>query len=63
MTLTTRPPDRLRSRVPNKPKTPIRAVRISDDVWEALRAAAENNGETAADVLRRAAENYVRRNK
>jgi predicted DNA-binding protein len=49
--------------VPNKPKTPIRAVRIPDDVWEALRAAAEKNNETAADVLRRAAEAYIKRNK
>lgn len=49
--------------LPASEQTPIRAVRIPDDVWEALRAAAARNDETAADVLRRAAETYVRRNK
>ena len=45
------------------PKFPARTVRFSDDLWSALRAAAAKNNESASDVLRRAAEAYVRRNK
>jgi predicted CopG family antitoxin len=41
----------------------MRTIRISDDLWKALLVAAAKNNESASDVLRRAAENYVRRNK
>lgn len=47
----------------NAAKTPMRTIRISDDLWQTLLAAAAKNHESASDVLRRAAEVYVRRNK
>lgn len=43
-------------------KYPARTVRVPDELWNAGRAVAEANGETIADVLRRALERYVRRN-
>jgi hypothetical protein len=46
--------------MPNKPKTPLRAVRISDDLWQAAQAKAAEKGETVTDVLRRSLEKYVR---
>jgi negative regulator of replication initiation len=47
------------------PKAPMknRVIRMSEDLWQALLTAAAKNNESASDVLRRAAENYVRRNK
>ena len=49
--------------MPDQPKTPARTIRVPDDLWQALLAAAAKNNESASDVLRRAAENYVRRNR
>lgn len=46
---------------PNQPKTPIRGVRVPDELWEAARATAEERGETVSDVVRRALEAYVAR--
>ena len=34
--------------------TPLRSVRVADDVWQAAKAAAEANGETVTDVIVRA---------
>ncbi|WP_155290786.1 hypothetical protein [Rhodococcoides fascians] len=47
--------------MPNKPKTTIRGFRIDDDLYDAARAAAEFNGETLSDVVRRALVGYVKR--
>lgn len=37
---------------PNAPKTPIRGVRIPDDLWAAVQAKAAAEGRTASDVVR-----------
>ena len=34
--------------------TPLRSVRVAEDVWQAAKAAAEANGETVTDVIVRA---------
>lgn len=41
----------------------IRTVRVPDDLWEAAQDAAEKNGETVSEVIRRALEQYVDQNK
>ena len=40
-------------------ETPLRAVRISDDIWVSARRKAADNGETVTDVVRRALVDYV----
>lgn len=45
--------------VPNKPKTPLRAFRVADDLWHAAQERAAEEGETVSDVLRRALAAYV----
>jgi predicted HicB family RNase H-like nuclease len=35
-------------------------VRVPDELWEAAKRAASDNGESVADVIRRALERYVR---
>lgn len=49
--------------VPNQPKTPLRAVRVPDELWEAAQAVAKERGETVSDEIRAALERYVRRNR
>jgi predicted HicB family RNase H-like nuclease len=49
-------------RMPNQPKTPQRTVRVPDEVWDEARAAAERQGESISDVIRRSLEDYVKRN-
>jgi predicted transcriptional regulator len=39
----------------------MHSFRVDDQLWQAAQAAAEGNGETVTDVLRRALTNYVRR--
>lgn len=39
--------------------TPIRGIRISDDLWAAAKRAAADNGESVTAVIRRALERYV----
>lgn len=41
------------------PGTTLRATRVPDDLWAAAKAAAEQRGETLADVIRRALREYV----
>jgi hypothetical protein len=48
-------------RVPNQPKTPLRSVRVPDELWRAAQGAAEENGEAISDVIRAALDQYVRR--
>lgn len=45
--------------MPNQPKTPLRNVRVSDELWHAALRRAEQRGETVSDVVRRALEWYV----
>lgn len=44
---------------PNQPKTPLRSMRISDELWELAKARAHVERETVTDVVRRALEEYV----
>lgn len=46
--------------VPNQPATPVRTVRISDELWDALRERADERGETVTDVILRALRLYLR---
>ena len=45
--------------MPNKPKTPNRTVRISDELWSAALRAAEANDENLSDVIRQLLQAYV----
>lgn len=45
--------------VPNKPKTPIRGVRVPDEEWHPAQKKAKAEGETVTDVVRRALRDYV----
>jgi hypothetical protein len=45
--------------VPNQPRTPLHSFRVSDEIWEAAKECARQRGETLADVLRRALEQYL----
>ena len=47
--------------MPNQPRTPLRNVRVSDELWQAAQAKAEERGETVSDVIRQALERYVAR--
>lgn len=47
--------------MPNAPKTPVRAMRIPDDEWQAALAATEARGETVTAVVRDALRKYVRK--
>ena len=40
-----------------------RQVRVPEKLWDTAKTAAEQNDETVSDVVRRALENYVRRNR
>lgn len=44
------------------PETPIRRVRVSDDIWDAANDAAKANGETLSVVIRRALIQYTKDN-
>lgn len=46
--------------MPNQPATPIRTVRVDDELWYAVQRAAADNGETVTDVILRALRKYVR---
>lgn len=46
--------------MPNQPATPIRTVRVPDELWQAALRAASDNGETVTDVILRALRRYVR---
>lgn len=47
--------------VPNKPKTPIRGIRVPDDTWRAAQRIAAQRNETPSDIVRAALERYVKR--
>lgn len=46
--------------MPNQPKTPIRGVRVPEDLWQAFRQATAARGETPSEVLRACILSYVR---
>jgi hypothetical protein len=45
----------------NRTRTPTRAIRISDELWQAAQARAAENGEYVTDVIRRALERYTKK--
>lgn len=47
-------------RVPNQEATPRRTVRVPDELWEAAKRKAADEGETITDVVVRALTRYVR---
>ena len=47
--------------MPNAPKTPARAVRISEEMWAALRDVADRTGMTVSDVIRHALADFLAR--
>ena len=46
--------------LPNAPKTPLRNVRVPDDLWDAAMSKALDRGENLSEVIRRALEKYVK---
>jgi predicted DNA binding CopG/RHH family protein len=40
--------------------TPLRNVRVPDDLWQAAMSKASDRGETLSEVIRRALEKYVK---
>jgi NRPS condensation-like uncharacterized protein len=46
--------------MPNQPKTPARSVRVPEDLWQAAKDRAEQQGETVTDVILRALKRYTR---
>lgn len=49
--------------VPNKPKTPIRGIRVPDDLWDDSKAVAKARGEDVSVEVRAGLERYVKRNR
>jgi hypothetical protein len=47
-------------RVPNKPATPGHTFRIPPEIWQALKARADERGETVTAVVLRALRLYLR---
>lgn len=45
--------------MPNQPKTPLRNFRIPDELYEAAKAKAAEDGRNLSDVVREALEKYV----
>ena len=46
--------------MPNKPATPIRGIRVPDELWQAAQRVASDRGETVSEAVRRLLERYVR---
>jgi predicted DNA-binding protein len=46
--------------VPNQPKTPLRAFRISDEIYDVLKGKAADEGRTVTDVVREALREYIK---
>jgi predicted DNA-binding protein len=38
--------------VPNKPKTPVRSVRVEDEIWETAKVLAKAEGRNMSEVVR-----------
>lgn len=46
--------------MPNQPATPVHSVRVPDELWEAAKQKAAENGETITAVILRLLTRYVR---
>lgn len=47
--------------MPNQPKTPLRAVRVPDDIWTAAQERAAAEGKTLTAVIVAALRRYAKR--
>lgn len=45
--------------MPNQPKTPLRSMRIDDDLWNAVRMKTKREGRSITSVIVRALRSYV----
>jgi len=46
--------------MPNAPKTPTRTIRVSDELWNAVKDKAQIDERTVTDVIVSALKEYVR---
>jgi hypothetical protein len=46
--------------MPNAPKTPTRTIRVSEELWTAVKDKAQIDGRTVTDVIVTALKDYVR---
>ena len=46
--------------MPNKPKTPLRNIRVDDELWAAAMAAADSRGESLSEAIRKFLKRYAR---
>lgn len=46
--------------MPNQPATPLRAFRVSDELWEAVQAKCAAEGVTVTEVILKALERFLR---
>ena len=51
------------SRMPNQPRTPIRGVRIPDDLWDEAKLLAARDGTSVSEVVRKCLAHYVDKNR
>lgn len=49
--------------MPNKPKTPLRAVRIDDGLWHDAKEATAHQGTTVSAVIRDSLRRYVNKHR
>ena len=49
--------------MPNAPKTPARAVRISDEMWAVLRDIADRHRISVSEVIRLALDDFILRSR
>lgn len=45
--------------MPNQPKTPVRTVRVPDELWDRVRLVARARGVSVSDVVRELIEAHV----
>lgn len=45
--------------MPNSPKTPTRTIRVSDELWSAVKEKAAIEGRTITDVVLEALKKYI----
>ena len=45
--------------MPNAPKTPTRTIRVSEELWSAVKDKAQIDGRTVTDVIISALKEYV----
>jgi predicted transcriptional regulator len=45
--------------MPKQPKTPVRGIRVPDDLWNAARAKASARSDSLSQVIREALRKYV----